>query len=214
MSTWVTAFRVFLCFRVTVDGYLQSILTGVVVRLARQKLVAWHFYGHLLFEVGWPLEMYICMAFSSMDEEVGFHISCFEWTLGECGQPKKLIPEGQGILAFAYLSIKNKMVAGSDFDCRGPLIFARQKQVCYCRMFGHVFEVREIITWVTASCTLVWFFSSVNAKVRFKISCLGKWPTTLFTAMWPLSTVGEQMSAEIWFCDWGVLAPFAFIWLL
>ena len=202
MSTWLTAFWVFLCFRVTVDGYLQSILTGVVVRLARQKLVAWHFYGHLLFEVGWPLEMYICMAFSSMDEEVGFHISCFEWTLGECGQPKKLIPEGQGILAFAYLSIKNKMAAGSDFYCCGPLIFARQKLVWYCGMFGHVlFEVRGITTWVTAPCTLVWFFSSVNAEVRFQISYLGKWPTTPFTAMGPLSTVGKQMSADIWFCD-------------
>ena len=41
-----------------------------------------------------------------MDEEVGFQISCFEWTLGEFGQPRKLIPAGQGILAFAYLSIK------------------------------------------------------------------------------------------------------------
>ena len=150
--------------------------------------------------------------FSSMDEEVGFHISCFEWTLGECGQPKKLIPEGQGILAFAYLSMKNKMAAGSDFYCCGPLIFARQKLVCYCRMFGHVlFEVRGITTWVTASCTLVWFFSSVNAEVRFQISYLSKWPTTLFTAMGPLSTVSKQMSAdsadicllsaEIWFCD-------------
>ena len=121
MSTWLTAFWVFLCFRVTVDGYLQSILTGVVVRLARQKLVAWHFYGHLLFEVGWPLEMYICMAFSSMDEEVGFHISCFEWTLGECGQPKKLIPEGQGILAFASHEIRicikrKKITYGKFFD--------------------------------------------------------------------------------------------------
>ena len=133
---------------------------------------------------------------------VGFHISCFEWTLGECGQPKKLIPEGQGTLAFAYLSIKNKMAAGSDFYCCGPLIFARQKLVCYCGMFGHVlFEVRGITTWVTASCTLVWFFSSVNAEVRFQISYLDKWPTTLFTAMGPLSTEGKQMSADIWFCD-------------
>ena len=111
--------------------------------------------------------------FSSMDEKAGFHISCFEWTLGEFGQPKKLIPEGQGILAFAYLSIKNKMAAGSDFYCCGPLIFARQKLVCYCGMFGHVlFEVRGITTWVTASYTLEWFFSSVNVEVRFQISYL------------------------------------------
>ena len=41
-----------------------------------------------------------------MDEEVGFQISCFEWALGEFGQTRKLIPAGQGILAFAYLSIK------------------------------------------------------------------------------------------------------------
>ena len=65
----------------------------------------------------------------------------------EYGQPKKLIPEGQGILAFAYLSVENKMAAGSDFYCCGPLIFARQKLVCYCGMFGHVlFEVRGITT--------------------------------------------------------------------
>ena len=145
------------------------------------------------------------------------HLKCtFVWlfpVLGECRQPKKLIPEGQGILAFAYLSIKNKMAAGSDFYCCGPLIFARQKLVCYCGMFSHVlFEVRGITTWVTASCTLVWFCSSANAEVRFKISCLGKWPTTLFT--WSLSTVGKQMPTEIWFCDWGVLAPVALIWLL
>ena len=42
-----------------------------------------------------------------MDEEVGFQISCFELTLGELGQPRKLIPAGRNILAFAYLSIKD-----------------------------------------------------------------------------------------------------------
>ena len=57
-----------------------------------------------------------------------------------------------------------------------------------------------------ASWALENFFSSVNAEVHFQISCLGKCPPTLFIVMWPLST-GEQMSAEIWFCDWGVLAP-------
>ena len=35
------------------------------------------------------------------------------------------------------------MAAGSDFYCCGPLIFARQKLVCCCGMFGHVLlEVR------------------------------------------------------------------------
>ena len=42
-----------------------------------------------------------------MYEEVGFQIPCFESALGEFGQPRKLIPAGQGILAFAYLSIKD-----------------------------------------------------------------------------------------------------------
>ena len=42
-----------------------------------------------------------------MDEGVGFQISCFEWTLGEFEQPRNLIPAGQGILAFAYLSLTN-----------------------------------------------------------------------------------------------------------
>ena len=42
-----------------------------------------------------------------MDDEVGFQISCFECTLGEFGQPRKLIPAGQGILAFSFLSIKD-----------------------------------------------------------------------------------------------------------
>ena len=145
--------------------------------------------------------------FSSMDEEVGFHISCFEWTLGECGQPKKLIPEGQGILAFAYLSIKNKMAAGSDFYCCGPLIFARQKLVCYCGMFGHVlFEVRGCSTWVTASCALVRFFFSLNTEVGFQSFFSPEWRPTLFTVMLLLTTVGEQMCRKVWFSDCGVVA--------
>ena len=128
-------------------------------------LTTWNVHLYGFFQYGW---------------EEGFHISWFEWTVGECGQPKKLIPEGQGILAFANLSIKSKMAAGSDFYCCGPLIFARQKLVCYCGMFCHVlFEVRGITAWMNASCTLVWFCSSVNAEVCFKMSCFGKWPTTL-----------------------------------
>ena len=48
-----------------------------------------------------------------MDEEVGFQISCFRWTLGEFGQPRKLIPAGQGILAFAYVFIYKRWSLGA-----------------------------------------------------------------------------------------------------
>ena len=103
---------------------------------------------------------------------------------------------------------------GSFFDCHGLHIIAKQKLVSCCWMFGHVsFEMRWLTTWITALWAFKWFFSSVDTEVGFQMLCLSEWAPALFAVMWLLSTVGEQMIGEVWFCDWGVVAPFAFVWL-
>ena len=62
-------------------------------------------------------------------------------------------------------------------------------------MFGPVlFDIRGMITWVTALWALKWFFSSVDAEVGFQVPRQPEWAPALFTVMWLLSAVGEQMS--------------------
>ena len=48
-----------------------------------------------------------------------------------------------------------------------------------------------------ALCAFVWFFSGVNAEVSFQSFCLSELTPTLFTVVWPLSSVGEQMLGEL-----------------
>ena len=80
-------------------------------------------------------------------------------------------------------------------------------------MFLHVhFDGRRVATWVAALCAFVWLFSSVNAEVGFQVFCPAEWTPALFTVMRLLSTVGEQMLGKICFCDWRVVARFAFVW--
>ena len=74
-------------------------------------------------------------------------------------------------------------------------------------------EIRRMSTWVTAFCTLVWFFSSVNAEVLFQSTCSIEWSPAHFTVMSLLSTVGEHMLGKIFFCDWWKFATIALIWL-
>ena len=43
--------------------------------------------------------------------------------------------------------------------------------------------------------------------------CMAEWAPALFTVMWLLSRVVEQMLGKVYFLGWRVVASFAFIWL-
>ena len=91
-------------------------------------------------------------------------------------------------------------------------VFKQKLVNCFWMAGQMLFEMTGLSTWVLALRALEWFFSGVNAEVPFQFACFGEWLPALFTVMWLLSTVSEQMSGKVWFCDRREVAPFALVW--
>ena len=74
------------------------------------------------------------------------------------------------------------------------------------------FETIGPATWVTALCALKWLFSSMNAKVAFRLSRWTECPPALLAMMCLLLRVPEDMVGKACLCDWREVAPFALVY--
>ena len=86
---------------------------------------------------------------------------------------------------------------------------------------SHLLDVWSCVVWehrrkhlkncIVDTCTA---FLQCEQKGAFQMSCQSEWAAALFTLMWLLSTVGEQMFGETFFLDWREVAKFALKWPL